>query len=66
MNQPDFAQTLLVVPNGPLIFNHTDGSPLAQFSSVECRETGIFVWTADWSNAVLLMALRMDSQFPIQ
>lgn len=56
-NQIDNVSVTLSVPNGPLVFESTvTGNLVAQFSTLECRDSGLLVCTSDFDSTILVIS----------
>ncbi len=57
INQIDNVDVTLSVPNGPLVFNVPGtGNLIAQFSTLECRDSGLLVCTSDFDSTILVIS----------
>ena len=57
INQIDNVDVTLSVPNGPLVFKAPGtGNLIAQFSTLECRDSGLLVCTSDFDSTILVIS----------
>lgn len=58
--QADHISVSLSLPNGPLRFTSAQGDISAQFSTLQCTDSGLVVCTSDFDRSMIIVSFREE------
>jgi hypothetical protein len=57
----DIIDIYFFTPNGPLSFIDQGGNLVAQFSTIQCTDSGLVVCTSDFDRSIVLLSFRKET-----